>query len=89
VGTSQQNTLTLWKRGFGIFECHLSRKKAGKKGTSGISISVIRLQPVTFFSDDCMNTRVYHCSKPETRQQLVACIMKAAAGVRNEMLHIQ
>jgi hypothetical protein len=42
-----------------------------------------------FFLCDCIKSRMYHNGKPETRQQLVECIIEVATGIRNEMEYIQ
>jgi hypothetical protein len=47
------------------------------------------LIPLDFFLCDCIKSRMNHNGKPETRQQLVECIIGVAAGIRNEMEYIQ
>jgi hypothetical protein len=47
-------------------------------------------RPLNYFLCGCVKSRVHDNGKPKTGQQLGRCVIEeGAAGVRNEMKHIQ
>ena len=47
------------------------------------------VQPLNYFPFGCVKSRVHDNGKPKAGQQLGQYVMEGAAGVRNEMGHIQ
>lgn len=80
MDTAQWSASTMWQEGYGVRLQELSRKMDLMWWSSGKDISVKQLKPLRFLSVGLHEVLSYHSSRLETRQQLVECMIKAAAS---------